>query len=343
MTKRIPAWNSLSTAVEWQEIYRQAAKHGVLAVVWESLQRLSKDMQPPRDIWLQWACNVDQIINRYERQLKIAAHLAAIYAAEGVKTVVLKGFGLSHLYPVAQHRECGDFDCFLCGDYERGNRIAKDIGAIVDDEGYKHSHITYKGLIIENHRYCMTVRGDKRLQQLEKKLQRIVIEDSIPTYLEDTKIIIPPANFTALFLTQHALQHFLIEGISLRHICDWWVFLKNNENIVDWSLFYMECSANDMAVFADAMTTICVDKLGLELTNSHIRQKSTYAHLILKDIFDNQGKVYSRSLGKWASRWAVLRNIYKSRWKYNQIYGRYYMWEILRAVFGILMDRNPQL
>ena len=87
------------------------------------------ESQPSRELRLRWAYNVERIEHRYGQQRRRAAELAAAYAEAGIRTVVLKGFAVSRLYPVPEHRPCGDLDCFLCGDYERGNRVAEQVGA----------------------------------------------------------------------------------------------------------------------------------------------------------------------------------------------------------------------
>ena len=40
---------------EWNLVYGQAAKQGVLAVMWESVRRLPQDLQLVRSLKLQWA------------------------------------------------------------------------------------------------------------------------------------------------------------------------------------------------------------------------------------------------------------------------------------------------
>lgn len=47
---------------EWNLVYGQAAKQGVLAVMWESVRRLPQDLQLVRSLKLQWAYGVEQIV-----------------------------------------------------------------------------------------------------------------------------------------------------------------------------------------------------------------------------------------------------------------------------------------
>lgn len=151
-----------STDDRWRELYTAASSQGVSALVWDGIRRLPPESQPSRELRLRWAYNVERIERRYGQQRRRAAELAAAYAEAGIRTVVLKGLAVSRLYPVSEHRPCGDLDCFLCGDYERGNRVAEQVGAEVKRDFYKHSHIVFRGLTVENHRFCTAVRGSRR-------------------------------------------------------------------------------------------------------------------------------------------------------------------------------------
>ena len=209
-----------STDDRWRELYTAASSQGVSALVWDGIRRLPPESQPSRELRLRWAYNVERIEHRYGQQRRRAAELAAAYAEAGIRTVVLKGFAVSRLYPVPEHRPCGDLDCFLCGDYERGNRVAEQVGAEVKRDFYKHSHIVFRGLTVENHRFCTAVRGSRRAKRFERHLQRLLVEGPL-SCIPETALLVPPPDFNALFLAKHALSHFLTEGISLRHLCDW--------------------------------------------------------------------------------------------------------------------------
>lgn len=98
---------------EWNLVYGQAAKQGVLAVMWESVRRLPQDLQLVRSLKLQWAYGVEQIVSRSKRQMQEAARFAALCADAGCRLILLKGIGLSRYYPVPLQRECGDIDILL--------------------------------------------------------------------------------------------------------------------------------------------------------------------------------------------------------------------------------------
>lgn len=182
----------------WSELYRLAAQQGVLAIVYDVVSRLPKEQQPSRNLNIRWALSTDTVENRYRLQFEKARLLADLWVENNIQTLVLNGFSLSRYYPIPEHRECGDFDCYLFGKYEERNRITAQNGAKVNTDWYKHSQIYFRGTLIENHLYLVTTRKGKQ----EKQLNQVLI-DTLPEKLSkinDTNICLPSPLFTALFI-----------------------------------------------------------------------------------------------------------------------------------------------
>lgn len=254
---------------DWKKIYKESSRQGVLAIAYDGLDRLIREgvipaeKQPSRTMKLQWACNVMQIEQRYARQRHTAGELAEAYGREGIRTVVLKGIAVAQYYPREDHRPCGDLDCFLMGDYERGNRIAEELGAEIEDGGYKHSHIDYKHLTVENHQFLTSFDATNHGRRVEKELQRILTAGGEPTPIGATRLLAPNATFTALFLLKHAQNHFLDEGLSLRHLLDWLLFLHEGPK-VDWRGLEDRMEWMHLRAFAGVMTAWCARYFGGE-------------------------------------------------------------------------------
>lgn len=332
------------TENDWIALYKIASRQGVLAIVYDAVKRLPVNALPSRSLRLQWALNVDKIERHYEMQFMRSKELAEIFARYNIKTVVLKGLGLGAYYPFPQHRECGDFDCYLCGEYNKGNKIAEQYcGAKVENCGYKHSHIEYKGLVVENHKFCIGIRGRKELSDMERYLENILSSTDNYKCIPNTALLLPPADFNAMFLSQHASYHFLIEGISLRHVCDWALFLKHEQNSVDWHLFYNLCEKYNLKRFVDVMTAISVEKLGVLIQNPLIHVYSPWVDKVFDNIMHGQPRVYSGVLGIWSSRWLILKNMIQYRWKYSKIYNKNFMCEILYSIYAFLFKNKFEL
>lgn len=331
---------TLSGAIDWQKIYTLAAEQGVLAMVFDAVALLPLEQQPPKALKMQWIASVANIERRYNHHKSVATELADHLHKENIKTYVLKGFAIAGYYPRPEHRECGDLDCFLGADYERGNQVAEQMGAKVVRDYYKHSHITYRKLMVENHQFCVGIRGSRGLKEFERHLESIISEDA--AYIEDTKLIKPSAYFNALFLTSHAMTHFLVEGIKLRHICDWALLLKGEQSNIDWDSFYLWTDRLGYTRFANTLTDIAVNQLGIEITDARICSDGRYSTPLMEDMF-KANAIFNKGLSPWRVRLSTIVSRVGSMWKFHKVYRRSVLGHILRQVCGYLFERNPKL
>ena len=326
--------------VEWTNVYTLARKQGVLAIAFDGLTKLFEQdnafakafLQPLK---LQWINAVFSIEQRYERQRTVCSELAAKWAEQGIKTLCLKGMAFSTYYPEPSHRECGDFDCYLYDDYAKGNTIAQELGAKLDESMYKHSEMIYRKVMIENHRFIVAVRGGKKMKNLHALLDDIARNEECRSIF-DTNIEMPSPMFNALFLNHHALIHFLSEGIRLRHILDWALFLKSEQNNLDWERFYALCEEYDMRAFVDCMTTLAVEVYGVEIVNNAITTTSPHAERVLDAIINEDNAVFSQSVGAWRKRILLVKNLLSSRWKYKAFSTQGVISKLLSLVWGFL-------
>lgn len=341
--------NEIVTLDDWQALFRMSAQQGVLAIVYDVVSRLPKECQPPRNVRLQWALSVEAIENRHEMQRKTSALLAELWAERGIQTIVMKGLALGTYYSKPEHRECGDLDCFLVKDssttsdgYEIANQICEQIGAKVSRDYYKDSTIKYRGLMVENHRFYLPVRGSRKMKELERHLERVALRGKT-SYVPDTKLVVPSPDFNALFLTMHGLNHFLSEGIKLRHILDWALLLKSEQNNINWTEFYYWADKMHMTRFADALTAISVEHFGLEITNPAIHTTSPYAERILEDTLFKSDDLFNKGYSAWKLRLVQVKNKFSFGWKYHQIYQKSILGELIKGAVAFVFERNPKL
>ena len=347
---------------EWAALFQISGRQGVLAIVYDAVAQLPKELQPPRNIKLKWALSAELIEERYKKQSVLARELAQIYNDKGIKTIVLKGLAISGYYPIPEHRECGDLDCFLVKSdntqqgnalainingrpescYDEGNKVAKVVGADVEIGFYKHSHIHYKGLMVENHAFCTAVRGYHNRKALERYLQTLLVDQPL-TRIGDSHLYRPCADFNALFLTAHSFEHFLSEGIKLRHVLDWAYFLQAEQDNIDWESFYKWCDRMHYTKFADALTVISIKHLGLVVTNEAIHQHSELADKVLDDIINGNRSIHNTKSSKFQKRLMIIRNHIFGGWKYRELYEKSAFIDTARLVLAFFIERKPKI
>lgn len=274
---------------EWNELYTMAVQQGVTAIVWDGVLRLPADCLPSRELRLRWGINTEAIEKRYARYCNAASQLAALFAEKGIPMMQLKGTGLATCYPIPEHREGGDIDIYLFGEYAKANSMLKERGISVKTNEEKHHKFYFQGIPVENHIHFLNVHLFKTDRILEQELLRI----NEASDKSCQQIILPSPDFNALFLSRHATTHFVAGGIVLRHLCDWVCFLARQGNGVNAERFREMMTQNGLCALVDTFTAIAVDKLGLPTDKALLFER--YPELqqdVEADIFEHVKKTF---------------------------------------------------
>ncbi len=331
----------------WLGLYSKGKSQGVDAILLDGLNtciesgRISELQLPPQDLKKKWLAGCLRLERFCDMQYKLARELAELYSAHGIRTAVLKGIALGICYPVPNHRPCGDFDCFLMGDYELGNKVAEDAGSVVKRDTYKHSHINYKGLEVENHQYCTEIRGGNYKKRFERLLQSLLIGHPL-TMIRDTCLGVPSSLFNAVFLIQHSQHHYLSEGIALRHLCDWAMFLKVYGTLVDWRNFDSIAKEYGLKVMADAMTVLADGYLNVKIPDGYDAVRNqVLENMLLNDIMRYQ-KNHAGAKGI-RGRIQKMKAMFEYRDRYRLFSDTSMLAELLGKAYGICFEKEPRL
>lgn len=311
----------LLSADKWTQLEYVALKQGVLGIALDGVEKLESTRkgltkQLPVEQKLDWIGKLMMIEQANQHQKEVMNELAAKWNQEGCRVMVMKGQANGVLYPKPEHRSTGDIDCYLFEDYAKGNNVARNAGADVDEGWYKHSQISFKEELFENHQYFVHTRQGNKSKRLQKELEQ-ALDVKEWNFFPGSKVLLPPVQWNAMFLTYHACAHFVSEGLLLKQLLDWAMFIKDAEYIIDWPAFYDFCNRYNYRRFVDAVTTISVNYLGVKLTNTQIVTKSAYADRVLQSIF-NENYTISRS-GGWGERIQIVKNLFYNKWKYEEI------------------------
>ena len=328
----------------WYELYRYAKQQGVTALFFAQIKNLPKHVAPPKELAMQWMAHTMSIEKQTKALFQRSAGFAQLMAEDGMHTMVLKGLSLSSYYPNPWHREYGDLDCYLfeykdgviswdtC--YERGNIAAERAGIDVERGFYKHSHIHFNGLEIENHQFSLPIKDGQEVKDLEKELRRTLQSGVELKHIGNTPLVRPTADFMALFLVAHSMSHFLFEGIKMRHILDWALFLKAEHENVDWDNFWKWCDRMKFSRFVRCLNYICAYQFGMQLPDAFMRDEDMTASLserILDDTFAAYS-LYTQGYKGLFFRFVLIGRYFKSLWKFQTVHQRNAIWLMLRRI-----------
>ena len=340
----------LDDNVDWRNVLILAQKQGVRGLAFETLELLKQENAecgsfPDRTTLMQWYAQTAFVEKMFAQHVALAKDVVELWKQHGIKTVVFKGLAHSRYYPRAEHREFGDFDCYLidadgnCA-YRQGNEVARKKGLMVDDGWYKHSHIAYKKLTIENHQYFTSARRGGTDLALHKYIVEAIGNGSKLERLDGTEIYVLPVEAEGLFMLYHSLTHFLVEGINLRHFVDWACWIKTNQDKVEWKEFYSLCQRFRLDGFADVLNTIAVKYLGVELNDKRIFADSEFAERTIESALYDDTSIYNRGKGQWYQRLHVIGNAFRYSWKYRDVAHYSMIGYVWQFVYGFLRRKE---
>ena len=324
---------------DWEQLYVLSKKHGVVAIMIDCLKNIPKEMAPSKKFSLSWYMHGLSIEEQMKKKEKVAIEFAERLAEKNVPVAVLKGLAYASYFPNSYHRESGDLDCYLMGKKEEGDKMVIEMGGRMEEAGYKHSHLYYKGLTIENHKFITCFNNTGTGIHTERLLQELIKDGC--RYIGNTKLLNPSADFNALFLVKHAQRHFIKEGIRVRHLLDWAFFLKAESANVNWEKvipMLMECRMLD---FAQVMTSLCADKFGMKIEIDGLKGACNLSDSVFEDILGDQPDVFHENFIQKVGR--ILRRFYRM-WKFRSLADESYLrlvWN--NFAFSSYMKRDLEL
>ena len=228
------------TDEDWVQCYRLAVRQGVSALAWDGVERLPMELLPPLDVKLSWALLEKKQLVTYRKHCLAVDELTRLFDQHGIATVVLKGVGLSRLYPVPAHREGGDIDIYTYSadktrmTDEEANRLANELmeqqGIHIDYSNKKlHVSFCYRGITFENHWRFFNTDIYTELSQAEAWLEKCLSLQPVSLLEGNCHICVPSVAFDKVYVSLHAAKHYG-NGLLLRHLCDW-VVLNQQEGI----------------------------------------------------------------------------------------------------------------
>lgn len=311
---------------EWEEMLEFAIEQGVAPVLMAEIEKLPHTFLPPKNVLLKWFGYKMSWTVQYKRKFILSCNFANSLDLKGVKCLVLKGFATASYYPNPETRVFGDLDCFLVSSnaemkktmFEIGNEVARKMGYIVEDAGYKHTHIHYKNLLIENHKYFTNFNETKQGAKIERLLRNLVLDGRIQR-LGDTNLWKPSPEFNVIFLLKHSLGDFIANDMALKSLYDWAMFLKTEQENIDWNRMFTMLEDCKLKNFFYLMTETCMVYLGLQLHMkglSIISQRSMVNDMINDVLY--KPSVSSGHLNLWRKIPNILRR-FKRQYKYRNM------------------------
>lgn len=309
-------------AAKWKTIFRTASKQGVLAIVYDAVVRLPHEQQPPKEVLLPWAVNTDKIEHAFAHRLDALEGLTAFYTKHSIRVLLLKGAGLASYYPTPSHRPCGDIDIYLYGRQREADTLMRtELNTAISNDTHHHTVFFFRGVMVENHYDFLNLTSQRSNRRIEADLLQLAGESGTTFTVGQQQVTLPSPNFNALYLMRHMASHFAAVEIGLRHIADWAAFLQAEGKRVDWPRIRAIYRRERMERFADAVTGICVERLGVPRQQAYdYVRNDVLQETLLRETFRPAFSEVHPHAGLVVAGWFKLRRWWANRWKHRLVY-----------------------
>lgn len=209
--------------------------------------------------------------------------------------VILKGVASASYYPNPILRTMGDVDFLLHpSDMSRTASLLESIGfekAVDDDEGGIHIAFHRDNSTWEMHRSINGIPAGEVGERVKLFLSDII--ETALDYDEGNGVIKIPDHFHhGLVLLLHTASHLTSEGVGLRHLCDWAVFVNHFTDDQFRFLFEEKVIACGLWRFAQLLSLVSVKYLNLPYQSWMGEADADILEQLITDIMDggNFGK-----------------------------------------------------
>ncbi len=192
--------------------------------------------------------------------------LHRIMSENNIPYTIIKGFSSAYYYPDHALRDMGDVDFLV------KNEDFKKAGDVLISEGFKREHESKDGdiheaytrntfSIWELHRCLNGIPEGEIGESIRSRLSKIIDQSKL-IKLENSEFRIPDEFSHGLIMLLHTASHLTSEGVGLRHLCDWAVFVSRYSDSDFNSMFKSELEKLGLYKFAQVLTLTAERHLG---------------------------------------------------------------------------------
>ena len=225
----VPERAPFDGGVDWESLYRLAFEQTVGPLVTDGVNRLPKEYLPAEPERLDPFLG-DMMATAQRNRVLDSFIPKVFHALRGIPVVLVKGQSLAKDYPDPERRQPGDIDLLLPpSSYAAAKEILLPKATHVSKEDVQtlHQGMHFYSVEVELHGSISTLMSRKLDRQLAALLKEQFDGRSLPTVtIGGAEIPVPEANFNAVYIFVHFLQHYWSGGVGLRQFVDWTTFVS---------------------------------------------------------------------------------------------------------------------
>ena len=225
--------------VDWNAIYELAEQQAVVGPVSDGIATLAPGYGPAESDQIRFASDVMAVEKRNMKVDEFIPKVMKFLTDNGLRPVLVKGQGLAREWPVPSHRSPGDVDLLLSKeDYASAKDLLSPRASHVGDEaeGILHQDYKFGKIELEIHGSLSTWLNSK-VDSVLSGMQDAILSDggTVTVSIGGYDCPVPAYDYNAAYTFIHLCKHYFFEGLGLRQLCDWALYLAGHKDDTDFS------------------------------------------------------------------------------------------------------------
>lgn len=243
--------------VNWQAVYKESIFQAVTPLVFIDNVSVPPEIQKRNERHNYAILGHNIFIEQEHIQLDVMLRTA------NISYVILKGCASSHYYPNPILRTMGDVDFWVSqADFQRAGQVLKENGYSSWDENHICHEVYRKGKSHLEMHFEPAGIPYGHVGALVREYLQDTIEKASVHQTEYGSYMLPSDFHHGLIILLHTSHHLTGEGVGLRHLCDWAVFVASLSNEEFCQLFEEKLKNIGMWYFAQVLTGVAIRYLG---------------------------------------------------------------------------------
>lgn len=266
--------------IDFSVILNLAEEQSVVGLVAAGLEHVV-DVKVPQAWALQFAGQTIQLEQRNKAMNAFVAKLIGQFRNEDIYTLLVKGQGIAQCYERPLWRASGDVDLYLSNNnYEKAKKLLLPIATNIEKEETRRLHLgmTVDGWVVELHG-TMHTKLSRRMNRVADEVHRDLFFNGNVRSWENNgvQVFLPSANNDVIIIFNHIINHFFLEGVGLRQICDWCRLMWTYKDTLDYGLLGSRIKSAGLMSEWKAFYNLISRYLGMpDLDSSFLFKDSSY-------------------------------------------------------------------
>jgi hypothetical protein len=276
--------------IDWNYIYNKSVEQNIAGLVYCSISKLSKNLQPSESILKQWKQNMISTVVTMNISYSEFLRMNKYIRDKGLVFVGLKGCALRNLYPVPELRTMGDFDVFV-----RKNELS-DIVRCFKEKNYTVEKDLFGVVAKKDNVYWEIFFSLEEEFQINTDKNNSLIFDNC---IELDGMYVPNSTYFLAHVIIHTGRHYIEKGAGIRNLCDIALFISKYFEEIDFEILKAICKEQNYENIYCYVLNVTEQCFGLDLSRVDFERKNCDLFLeytLLNGVFGKNDNVLIRQV-----------------------------------------------